>query len=78
MEVGKKVEEVKLEADEVGSVGRMGRVEGGGQSFLFAVAVLRAPGTEVSERRWSVRVRGSECYTIKRGGRRPFWCAASL
>lgn len=68
-EVGKKVKEVKWEEDDDG---------GGVSSLLFAVAVLRAPGTEVSERRRSVRVRGSECYTVKRGGQRPFWCAASL
>lgn len=63
VEVGKKVEEVRW-----GVVG-----VGGVSPLLFAVAVLRsASGVG------SVRVRGSECYTIKRGGRRPFWCAASL
>lgn len=65
-------EEKVVEAEEKGEGG------GGAGRLLFALAVLRAAGTEVSERRRSVRVRGSECYTIKRGGRRPSWCAASL
>lgn len=62
--------------------GRGGRGGGGGGAgfgpLLSALAVLQAPGTEDSERRRSVRVRRSECYTIRRGGRRPSWCAASL
>lgn len=53
---------------EEGEVGGGEEKVGGGVqlAFVFCGGVAGPSGTEVSERRWSVRVRGSECYTVKK------------